>query len=76
MSRWIVPNMGSVVLILGSNDDAVATRMDKSNLLQALECAAKAGQLRGDLDRFRVLLASHIELERELIEADPKVVYG
>lgn len=73
MSKWCIPNTGSVVLILGSEMDG---RMDKPNLLQALEAAAKAGQLRGDLDRFRVLLASHIELERELAEANPRVAYG
>lgn len=63
MSRWVVPNQGPVVLILDPEKDG---RQDKSNLLQALECAAKAGELRGDLDKFRVLLASHIELEDAL----------
>lgn len=64
MSKWCIPNTGSVVLILGNEKDSVT---DKSNLLQALECAAKAGQLRGDLDKFRALLASHIELEAALV---------
>ena len=73
MSKWVIPNEGPIVLVLDPEKDG---RKDKSNLLQALECAAKHGELRGDLDRFRVLLSSHIELERELIEADPKVVYG
>lgn len=57
--RWCIPNTGPVVLILD-------TSAAKSNLLQALECAAKAGELRDDLDRFMALLASHIELEAAL----------
>lgn len=61
--RWIIPNTGPVVLVLGNDKDA---QTDKVNLLMALECAAQAGRLFGDLDKFRVLLASHIELEAAL----------
>ena len=73
MSKWCIPNTGPIVLVLGNDVDSL---LDKERLLQALECAAKHGELRGDLDRFRVLLASQIELERELTEADPRVAYG
>ena len=59
--KWCIPNSGSVVLILGNDNDT-----DKANMLLALDAASKAGQLRGDLDKFRVLLASHIELEDAL----------
>ena len=80
MIGYCIPNTGICVMIIGSNrtdaqsvmDDA----LDKACLAEALECASKHMRLRAGLDRFRVLLASHIELERELIEADPKVVYG
>ena len=61
--HWIIPNQGSICLVLGNEKDSFT---DKSNLLQALDCAAKAGQLRGDLARFKELLASHIELEAAL----------
>lgn len=61
--KWIIPNSGPVVLILGNDEDSLT---DKANLLLALECAAKAGQLRGDLDRFMALLKSQIELEAAL----------
>ena len=62
MSKWCVPNTGCVVLILD-------TDLAKADMLQALDCAAKAGQLRGDLDRFKTLLASQIELEAALAKA-------
>jgi len=62
MSRWVIPNEGYVTLILD-------TPLAKADMLQALECAAKAGQLRGDLDTFKTLLASQIELEAALAKA-------
>ena len=66
MSRWIVPNTGSVVLILGNDKDSLT---DKLHLLQVFDTARKVGPLPGDLDKFRVLLASQIELEAALAKA-------
>ena len=71
--RWIIPNQGSICLVLGNDQDSFT---DKENMLRALECAAKAGELRGDLDKFRVLLASQIELEHELTDENPRIAYG
>ena len=62
MSKWCVPNTGCVVLILD-------TDLAKDDMLQVLDCAAKAGQLRGDLARFKYLLANQIELEAALAKA-------
>lgn len=70
MIGYIIPNQGICMMIIGSNrtdtqsvmDDA----LDKANLAEALECAAKHMRLRAGLDRFRVNFASHIELEAAL----------
>ena len=59
MSKWCIPNTGSVVLILDTSGA-------KRDLLEAPDAAGKAGKLSGELARFAVLLDSEIRLEDEL----------